>query len=262
MDHIELEHRNEPHDDRTIETGGTNRPRHLKGAILGVIEQRVLLRDCLTHCLGEISALEVMGVATPEEWLDCCRDLDIFLVLLSLSGCPTREHNKTSIRRLAQARPDIPVVVLSEGESLDQIISVFKEGARGYIPTSLNLALALDAMRLVKAGGVYLPQSSLAAARQAERPQNAPSDPNPLSEVFTDRQLEVLEALRRGKANKIIAYELDMCESTVKVHIRNIMRKLKATNRTEVAYKANEILGSAGPRMAASRASGKAQVHI
>ena len=45
-----------------------------------------------------------------------------------------------------------------------------------------------------------------------------------------------MEALRRGKPNKIIAYELNMCESTVKVHIRNIMKRLKAKNRTEAAY--------------------------
>jgi hypothetical protein len=45
-----------------------------------------------------------------------------------------------------------------------------------------------------------------------------------------------LDCLRRAMANKLIAYELTMCESTVKVHIRNIMKKLKATNRTKVVY--------------------------
>ncbi len=59
--------------------------------------------------------------------------------------------------------------------------------------------------------------------------------------MFTARQAAVIEALRRGKANKIIAYELSMCESTVKVHIRNIMKKLNATNRTEVAYKMDTL---------------------
>lgn len=59
--------------------------------------------------------------------------------------------------------------------------------------------------------------------------------------MFTQRQEEVIRELRRGKANKIIAYELNLRESTVKVHIRNIMKKLKATNRTEVAYKLSEM---------------------
>ncbi len=64
--------------------------------------------------------------------------------------------------------------------------------------------------------------------------------------LFTARQAAVADALRRGKANKIIAYELNLCESTVKVHIRNIMKKLKAKNRTEVAYKINDMMPRGG----------------
>lgn len=61
--------------------------------------------------------------------------------------------------------------------------------------------------------------------------------------LLTERQTAVIEALRRGKANKIIAYELNMKESTVKVHVRNIMKKLNAKNRTEVAFLASEMFG-------------------
>lgn len=59
------------------------------------------------------------------------------------------------------------------------------------------------------------------------------------NQVFTPRQIAVLHRLRQGKANKIIAYELAMSESTVKVHVRNIMKKMSATNRTEAAYRAH-----------------------
>ncbi len=77
--------------------------------------------------------------------------------------------------------------------------------------------------------------------RTACRNAPSPSVQKPTA-LFTTRQAAVVEALKRGKANKIIAYELEMRESTVKVHVRNIMKKLKATNRTEVAYKANLLL--------------------
>ena len=53
--------------------------------------------------------------------------------------------------------------------------------------------------------------------------------------------------LRKGTPNKIIAYNLNMCESTVKVHVRNIMRKLNAKNRTEVAYFSNELMDANRP---------------
>jgi DNA-binding NarL/FixJ family response regulator len=62
---------------------------------------------------------------------------------------------------------------------------------------------------------------------------------------FTARQAAVADRLRRGKPNKLIAYELNMCESTVKVHIRNIMKKLRASNRTEAGYKLNAMISDA-----------------
>jgi DNA-binding NarL/FixJ family response regulator len=68
-----------------------------------------------------------------------------------------------------------------------------------------------------------------------------------LKDLFTARQAAVLRALRQGKANKQIAYDLNMREGTVKVHIRNIMRKLKAKNRTEVAILANGLFTDTEP---------------
>jgi DNA-binding NarL/FixJ family response regulator len=68
---------------------------------------------------------------------------------------------------------------------------------------------------------------------------------------FSPRQLQVLELLKEGKQNKIIAYELGMCESTVKVHIRQIMRKLKARNRTQVVLLTQGIQTRRAPVRAA-----------
>lgn len=210
--------------------------------VLVVIDSRLLIRECLTRCLSESSAFEVIGIGSPDEWPSHCAHLGVFVVLLSLSGYAASEQSKASIKRLSEVCPKTPIIVLSEGESLDDIVHVLKDGATGYIPTSLGLDVALDAVRLVKGGGVYLPPSSLSATHKGMERPNAASPMHPLRTLLTERQLKVLEGLRQGKANKIIAYELDMCESTVKVHIRNIMKKLKATNRTEVAYKANELL--------------------
>jgi len=92
----------------------------------------------------------------------------------------------------------------------------------------------------VKAGGVYVPASSVVAAKHSDDDIGAPK--RFCNGMFTARQAAVVEALRRGKANKIIAYELKMRESTVKVHVRSIMKKLKAKNRTEVAFMANGFM--------------------
>ena len=113
---------------------------------------------------------------------------------------------------------------------------------RGYIPTNLPPHIAIEVMRFVGAGGVFVPASSLIASQNSLA---GPLEEKPkATAMFTSRQMSVISALRKGKANKIIAYELNMRESTVKVHVRNIMRKLKARNRTEVAYLANTMLSS------------------
>ena len=91
------------------------------------------------------------------------------------------------------------------------------------------------AIRFVHAGGTYAPLGQLLTIPAERNPTAAASSAD---HQLTPRQAAVLEHLRQGKANKIIAYELSMSESTVKVHVRNIMRKLSATNRTQVAYKA------------------------
>ena len=78
-------------------------------------------------------------------------------------------------------------------------------------------------------------------AQQTQRETELAEFRNRISGL-SSREKDVLEGLVAGKANKIIAYELNMRESTVKVHVRNIMKKLHATNRTEVAYLASRLL--------------------
>jgi DNA-binding NarL/FixJ family response regulator len=148
----------------------------------------------------------------------------------------------SEVERLSQISHEInncPAVIFSDNEEPDIIVQVLGKNVRGYVPTSLPINIATHAMQLVRAGGVFVPASSLVAA------YSAPAAAPPVAKaagMFTARQAAVIEALRRGKANKIIAYELKMRESTVKVHVRNIMKKLHATNRTEVAYMANRLL--------------------
>jgi DNA-binding CsgD family transcriptional regulator len=77
----------------------------------------------------------------------------------------------------------------------------------------------------------------------ASLPEVGPaSQPSPSTEAVTSRELAVVRAIQQGKSNKVIAYHLNMCASTVKVLVRNIMKKLKAKNRTDVAIEARTVL--------------------
>jgi len=136
------------------------------------------------------------------------------------------------VSRVSELLPGVPVTVLSHYGDADNIRQAFELGVRGYIPTSLASKVAIGAMHLVCVGGTFAPAAALLS--QGDRPQGPAGEPT--IDGFTRRQAQILDCLRRGMANKLIAYELNMRESTVKVHVRNIMKKLKATNRTQVAY--------------------------
>jgi len=135
----------------------------------------------------------------------------------------------TDLQFLESTATDIPVVIVSDIDDVNYVVRALKGGARGYIPTSLSFNVAVEAVRLVEAGGTFVPVSSLALDHRQGLPTAKTGD------LLTERQMMVVEALCQGMANKQIAYELGMSEHTVKVHLRHIMRKLRARNRTEVA---------------------------
>lgn len=176
-----------------------------------------------------------------EEWRENALSDASCVILLNIGG------RKASVRAVAATLTDLvegadgaPVIVLAESEDLTDMIAAIDCGARGYIPASVGVDVIIEAARLTAAGGVFLPASSLLSLREAiTREVERPSG---IEEHFTSRQAAVADALRRGKANKTIAYELNMCESTVKVHIRTIMKKLRASNRTQAAFKLNAML--------------------
>lgn len=213
---------------------------------IAVIDERVLTRDLLKRGLEMVGDMEVVTAASVEEWLCQAKELPATLVVLCLpSGKPLPDTQK-KLALLRQSPRSAPVVVMADpSDDVELIAWMLDQGARGYIATDLPLDVAFQAMRLVSAGGAYVPAGCVQRAR---RQLGAPAPkPDPISQMFTARQAAVVEALRRGKANKTIAYELNMHESTVKVHVRNIMKKLKARNRTEVAYMTNDLLKSDQP---------------
>ena len=119
------------------------------------------------------------------------------------------------------------------------MIKAFENGARAFIPTETTTPKqVVEIIRLVRAGGTFVPPSSLSLKRSGGLGLASPAI---TTHQFTQRELAVLECLTLGKANKNIAFELKMSESTVKVHIKSIMNKLKATNRTEVVCRAFDL---------------------
>lgn len=221
------------------------------GPTIVIIDDRTFTRDCVAQSLriahGDAT---VVPYETVDEFLNDPSDFTaIDLVLYNIGGRRATDPGvDRDIGFLMEAYPVVPIALLSDIEEADCIAEAIERGTRGYIPTSVNLAVAVEAMRLIRAGGTFVPARSLVRSVSelgripAGRRVRAPSDPR-----LTPRQMAVLHCLRQGKANKEIAKELNLRESTVKVHLAHIMRRLNARNRTQVALLANGLLARNDP---------------
>ena len=214
-----------------------------------LIESRTFIRDAIVQSLEKSMALRVVPVADVSACIKRLSNSKLAAIVHSASGLGEVADTLIihQLKALAEIGCALPSVVIADCADGARVIEVFNNGAKGYIPTNLSLSVAAHVIRLVAAGGNYVPASCLLDHQPKEERVQSVEAPVPcFNGIFTARQTAVIEAIRRGKANKIIAYELEMRESTVKVHVRNIMKKLNAKNRTEVAYRANELLAASG----------------
>jgi DNA-binding NarL/FixJ family response regulator len=226
----------------TAESHRANAGAERASRTLLLIDTRVRDRECLARSIAPRRAdMDVVALGSLAEWNRVSHlHPPLAAVLLNIGGSSLNDTSVAEeIRKHTSESGATPVVILADSDELRQIFQALDCGVKGYIPSTLGIGVCIEAISLVLAGGIFVPASSVLATRQALA-TSAPAARQ--ASIFTIRQAEVVEALRRGKANKIIAYELKMQESTVKVHVRNVMKKLKATNRTEVAYKLNNML--------------------
>ncbi|MCT8990309.1 response regulator transcription factor [Chelativorans sp. SCAU2101] len=212
------------------------------GKSLLILDARALERECFSQSLASHGiGMKVLAFSSIESWKleeDLHPPLAAIVVNIGSRKVTDPDMADELVKLKSQAR-NVPIVLLAENDAIAQVLAALEHGVRGYIPSSVSIDVCVEAINLAIAGGTFVPASSVLAARKLVSSSAEAS--RPMAGMFTERQEEVVRALRLGKANKIIAYELNLRESTVKVHIRNIMKKLKATNRTEVAYKISKM---------------------
>jgi DNA-binding NarL/FixJ family response regulator len=203
---------------------------------MGVIDEKTFTRECIIRCLRTLDdRLRVEAFPTIDECLQTAEGQD--LVLYHLREDPSQwdknSHKRISFRKLLSI---VPVIILSDTEHQNSLKQLFESGARGFISTDdTTLEQVREIIRLVCVGGIFVPVSSLSLSKNGGE---APTAELGSSNEFTRNELAVLDRLKVGKANKMIAYELALSESTVKVHIGRIMKKLNVTNRTQIVCQA------------------------
>lgn len=159
-------------------------------------------------------------------------DPDIDVVMLDIS-LPDRDGVEV-LRVLSEQHPTLPVIMLTASENRKMMRRCFEAGASGYIPKASSADIMLNAVRLVAAGGNYVPPS-LVLPVPGESPARAASVGKSALERLTERQAQVLEQLKHGDTNKQIAERLGLSEATVKVHISAILKTLGLRSRLEAA---------------------------
>jgi DNA-binding NarL/FixJ family response regulator len=214
---------------------------------VALIDSLALTRDCLSLAFASaLPNLLIIPFASAQECISASASASEVILYHSHEDIAPGSPVLRTVKLLCAALPHIPVAVLSSHACAVEprhLRATVAAGARGFIPsTSTNIQLATAAIRLVREGGSFAPVNLLASDKR-DRVETAESIE---SKQLTPRENEILSRLRRGQPNKIIAYELSLTESTVKVHIRNIMRKMGAINRTEAVYKSQQLWRDAG----------------
>jgi DNA-binding NarL/FixJ family response regulator len=202
-----------------------------------VVDDHALIREAMRGVLRELCAEAVVLDAASAAEATCLigEHPDLALILLD-NKLPDRD-GVGLLRALREGYPAISVVMQSAFCDRETVIEALDNGALGFIPKTDSREVLLGALRLILAGGTYIPPGVLSRAPPASAPaEKATAPPNRLCPAdlgLTERQVDVLALMMHGKSNKLICRELDLAEPTVKNHVSAILKALNVTNRTE-----------------------------
>lgn len=205
------------------------------------IEDHELIREGLQLMLMELAEdVEVLSAANyqqAEAFVAQSPDLDLVLLDISLPDI----DGFIALEKLTEKLPNTPIVMLSASESHSDIKRALNGLAQGYIPKSYHGKLMLSAIRVVLAGGTYIPPTLLQAQNTDQQTRHSQLSPRRTKRALTKRQQDVLSLLIKGKSNKVISRDLNMAVNTVGIHISAIFKVLNVNNRTEAAFKASQL---------------------
>lgn len=195
----------------------------------------------LTKLYPETEVVEASDVDSALKAAAAQPQLDLVLCDLAMPGM----EQLKGLQALHERLPGVPIVILSGISNPDDIVRTIEQGARGYILKSASDETFRHAVSLVLSGEIYLPSDAFLDRQQRwlgtrGAPGTAFAPGNPLGSL-TERQRDVLTLLMGGQSNKEIARNLGLLESTVKAHVKIILGKLEAANRTQAAMIAAEL---------------------
>lgn len=207
-----------------------------------IADDHPLVRDAVARVIREAypdaDVIEVEDFDTALVHARQDQDIDLILLDLNMPGM----NGLTGLLRLRNEQPTIPVVIVSAEEDKQIILQAVSCGAAGFITKSLPRDQMRHAIAQVLEGNIFLPADAMRApdSIRKRRHQDQGFTAEQLR-LLTRKQLQVLEHMTRGESNKMIAYHLNIAETTVKAHVSAILRKLGVTSRVQAILSANDI---------------------
>lgn len=190
-----------------------------------IADDHPLFRDALaqivTSTLPQAQVVECGCIEDAQAALSR-QDFELILLDVNMPGM----NGMAGLLALRNSAPATPVVIVSGREDRETVDQAMGCGAAGFIPKSLSRDGMRNALCAVLAGEISLPQ---------EAGLEGTPDRHAAVAALSGQQRRVLEMISAGKANKIIAYELSISESTVKAHVTAILRKLNLRSRIQAA---------------------------
>ena len=190
-----------------------------------------ILRDTLSLYIEREPDMELRTAASLDEAIDIVLsegDFDIGVLDFHMPGMFGLESIETFKKKTGIGH----VAIISGIEKRDVAQAAIDAGACGFLPKTLSAKSMVNAIRFMNFGETYLPLDFMTQQQDASS--------NPLSDILSRREQDVLRGLLESKSNKEIARDLDIQETTVKLHVKTLYRKLGASNRTHAAMIARD----------------------
>ncbi|MEE8047158.1 MAG: response regulator transcription factor, partial [Dehalococcoidia bacterium] len=188
-----------------------------------IVDDHTMVRDGLSSMLQRQSDFEVVGEASNgREGVEQAEQLNPDLILMDLR-MPEMDGVE-AMRQIHAAQPDIDFLVLTTFDTDEYIFDAVEVGAKGFLLKDTSRDELFNAVRTVSIGNSYF-QPDI-GSRLADQFAALRKGGGQVTDALSEREREVLTLIAQGKANKEVAADLSLSESTVKTHVSNIFSKL------------------------------------
>ena len=205
-----------------------------------IVDDHPTMRAGLALLLAQMEAgVQVLEAGSGSEGLALAQEhpeLDAVFVDLMMPGM----DGMAAVQEFVRRHPQLPVIVLSSSEDVQDVRRALGYGALGYIPKSASPQTILSAFRLVMSGNVYVPPLLLQSVLPTPVGAGPGGSGAGRTARLTERQTDVLKLLCQGLSNKEICRRLDLSDSTVKAHVSAIFKALDVVNRMQAVRAAQQ----------------------